>query len=157
MSAARAERRRAARQPRSFDAMVKWALADGAARDLMQTIAEAQAQQAALEKDGLDPRMVDGGCVNERGEPLKTWLVGVNAENRVIVVTRKAQFAPAVWFYATRAEGLALMLRPAMRAFENATATLGHSTALIQAARAALDRAMQWARACDTVKAEAEQ
>jgi hypothetical protein len=144
--------RRAARQPRGFDAMVKGALADGAARDLMQTIAQAQAQQAGLEKDGLDPRNVNGGCVSESGEPLKVLIAGVDAENRVIVVTRKVQFGPAVWFYATRAEGLMLMLRPALAAFDHATAAHGRSTALIRAAEAALDRAIQHARACDAVK-----
>jgi hypothetical protein len=145
--------RRASRNERAsgFDALMAEAVAEGAARDLIHAIEAAQAQQAFLEKHGLDPTMA--ACLDERGEPPKERIAGVDAENRVIVLTRKTRSGPPIWFYATRADGLEIMVRPAQRAFIEATAAIRKPTATISAARAAYATALQAARMCDAAGA----
>jgi hypothetical protein len=62
-------------------------------------------------------------------------------EGRLIVVTRKTPFGPPTWFYASRAEGLEIMIRPALAAFE-AARRHSPSSPFVLSAQTALEQAI---------------
>lgn len=119
----RAERRRVDRGASRDDG-------DRAALSLMAAVDEALRQQRHFEARGLAPGDVAGGCVAENGEKLARQLPGMDAAGRVIVVTRKAAFGPAVWFYTSREAGLEIMTRPAVAAFNGVKAGRSISAAM---------------------------
>jgi hypothetical protein len=108
--------------------------ADFAARNLLKAIELAQGQQRQLEECGADP--VKTGCFDECGAPA----AATDSVGRLICVTGERLGLP-VWFYASRAEGLTTLLKPAVEALN--TATLGKPKLFAPGALAAMRRAIE--------------
>jgi hypothetical protein len=114
--------------------------ADFAARDLLKAIEAAQTQQRMLEECGADP--VKTGCFDESGAPAPA----TDSAGRLICVTDERLGLP-VWFYASRADGLAALLNPAVEALN--AATFGKAELFAPGALAAMRRAIDDAKARD--------